>query len=146
MCIRDSVFDETIKNVLEWETEDCMHDLWRRSIMKYYNRALGNRDYSLFEVVHNGFRLPATVSNFGNVESVSGGSWGKIKTGATLKRLKTDQRATYLTKLEMLNCRFELERPKGMSVDELKNLSFYACLRFYSVQKARSLAGAPRNS
>ena len=43
-----SVFDETIKNVLEFETEDGLHDLWRRSIMKYYNRILGSRDYSLF--------------------------------------------------------------------------------------------------
>ena len=80
-----SVFNETSKHVLEWETEHGMHDLWRRSIRKYYSRVLCNHDYSLFEVVHNGLRLPATVSNFGNVEDVSVGSWSKIKTGATLK-------------------------------------------------------------
>ena len=69
-----TIFDDTIKKVLEFETEDGLHDLWRRSIMKYYNRILGNRDYSLFEVVHYGLRLPGTISNFGNVESVSVGT------------------------------------------------------------------------
>ena len=49
--------------------------LWRRTIVKFYNRILGNRDYTLFEVVHHGLRLPATISSFGDVFNAGLSSW-----------------------------------------------------------------------
>ena len=63
------LFGDVVATVCQFEEEDGVHDLWRRTIMKFYNRLLGNRDYSLFEVVHFGLRLPGTLSSFGPVES-----------------------------------------------------------------------------
>ena len=59
--------------------EDGMHDLWRRTIMKFYNRILGDRDYSLFEVAHFGLRLPGVLSSFGDVRSASVSNWATLK-------------------------------------------------------------------
>ena len=44
------LFDEVISDICTHEKEDGQSDLWRRTIMKFYNRILGNRDYTLFEV------------------------------------------------------------------------------------------------
>ena len=56
-----------------------MHDLWRRAILIFYSRVLGGRDYSLFETVHFGLRLPATVGKFWrNCECGFGGLGGGV--------------------------------------------------------------------
>ena len=73
------LFGDVVATVCQFEEEDGVHDLWRRTIMKFYNRLLGNRDYSLFEVVHFGLRLPGTLSSFGPVESVSVSNWSSVK-------------------------------------------------------------------
>ena len=71
MCIRDSIVTH--------EKENGHTDLWRRTIMKFYNRILGNRDYTLFEVVHHGLRLPAVISSFGDVFNASLSSWRAVR-------------------------------------------------------------------
>ena len=55
----------------DFEEDDGLNDLWRSAIMKFYSRVLGGRDYSPLKTVHFGLRLPATVSSFGSVRSVS---------------------------------------------------------------------------
>ena len=65
----------------EFEQEDGVHDLWRRTIMKFYSKLIGNRDYTLFEVVHFGLRLPGVLHSFGPVESVSLSNWASVKVG-----------------------------------------------------------------
>ena len=92
-----------VATVCQYEEEDGVHDLWRRTIMKFYNRLLGNRDYSLFEVVHFGLRLPGTLSSFGPVESVSVSNWSSVKRGASLRGLPKGDRVTHLSKLEIFN-------------------------------------------
>ena len=49
-----NLFDDIISDICTHDKEDGHSDLWRRTIMKFYNRILGNRDYTLFEVVHYG--------------------------------------------------------------------------------------------
>ena len=58
-----------------YEKDDGLKDLWRTAIMKFYSRVLGGRDYSLLEAVHFGLRLPATLSSFGDVRTVSISEW-----------------------------------------------------------------------
>ena len=79
-----SLFDEVLTDIAEFEKEDGSTDLWKRTIMKFYNRVLGNRDYTLFEVVHHGIGLPPTISSFGDVENASLSDWHSLKTGAAL--------------------------------------------------------------
>ena len=42
------LFGNVVETVCSFESEDGIHDLWRRTIMKFYNKILGDRDYSLF--------------------------------------------------------------------------------------------------
>ena len=125
------LFGDVVATVCEYEQEDGVHDLWRRTIMKFYNRLLGNRDYSLFEVVHFGLRLPGTLSSFGPVESVSVSNWSTVKRGAALRGLPTGDRVTHLNKLEVFNARSFLERPESVPLAALENLSFYAFWRLF---------------
>ena len=71
--------EDVLGKVVDYEMEDGMHDLWRRTIMQLYNRILGDRDYSLFEVVHFGLRLPGVLSGFGEVRSASVSNWAMLK-------------------------------------------------------------------
>ena len=41
------VFEDVIANVTQHEQEDGLHDMWRRTIMKFYSRILGDRVFSL---------------------------------------------------------------------------------------------------
>ena len=51
------LFGNVVETVCSIENEDGVHDLWRRTIMKFHSKLIGNRDYSLFEVGHSGLRL-----------------------------------------------------------------------------------------
>ena len=62
--------------------------------MKFYNRLLGNRDYSLYEVVHFGLRLPGVLSSFGPVEPVSVSNWSSVKRGKALRDSPAGSRVT----------------------------------------------------
>ena len=105
--------------------------------MKFYSRILGDRDYSLFEVMHFGLRLPGTLSSFGPVNSISVSNWSAVKRGRALRCLKKDERATYLSKVEIFNIRAHLELPRTVLVSHLESLSFYAFWRMYDVVKGR---------
>ncbi len=95
------VFDEVLTAVKSHEEEDGVHDLWRRTIMKFYSKVIGDREYSLFETVHFGLRLPPTLSSFQNVTNVSVSNWAVVKSAQELKG-STDKnaRATKLSKLD----------------------------------------------
>jgi hypothetical protein len=58
------MFEEVLDNIFKYELEDNMTDLWRRAIMKFYSRILGDRDYSLFEVVHFWHSIAGSVIFF----------------------------------------------------------------------------------
>jgi hypothetical protein len=77
-----ALFEEVVHKVVSFEDEDGAHDLWRRAIMKFYNQMLGNRDYSLLEVLHFGLRLPGVVSSLGAVRDVSVSQWTALRRGA----------------------------------------------------------------
>ena len=38
------VFRDVLTKVDDWEKEDGVHDLWRRTILKFYSRVIGDRD------------------------------------------------------------------------------------------------------
>ena len=65
------MFEDILTNMYKYEDEDGVHDLWRRTIMKFYSKILGGRDYSLFEVMHNALRLPHTLTCFPEVPKIS---------------------------------------------------------------------------
>ena len=71
-------FVDVTKTIDDFEDDNGLKDLWRTSIMKFYSKVLGGRDYSLLEAVHFGLRLPATISSFGEVRSVSISDWSVV--------------------------------------------------------------------
>ena len=75
----NEVFKNVLDNVEKHEEEDGLHDIWRRTIMKFYSQILGDREYSLFEVVHAGLGLPATLTNFGQVFHASVSDYVSLK-------------------------------------------------------------------
>ena len=131
------LFGDIAATVCEFEKEDGVHDLWRRTIMKFYSKMIGNRDYTLFEVVHFGLRLPGVLHSFGSVESVSLSHWSTVKSGYAMAKLPLSERATYLNKIELFNCRSELELPSSVTLEDLADISFYCFWRLYSVQGRR---------
>ena len=128
------VLEDVLCNIIDWDQEDGVHDLWRRAIMKCYSRILGGRDYSLFECLHFGLRLPGTLSSFGDVQSISVSNWAPLKRGKALRMLKKDDRATYFTKVEFFDARALLERSALVKEQDLHDLSFYAFWRMFDVQ------------
>ena len=66
-----------------WELAELDNDLWRTTIRKFYNRVIGDHDYSLFEVLHVGLRLPGTLSSFGHVATASVANWCSVKKTVT---------------------------------------------------------------
>ena len=131
------LFGEVASRVCEFENENGIHDLWRRTIMKFYSKLIGNRDYTLFEVVHFGLRLPGVLHNFGPVETVSVSNWATVKGKNKMKETLVRDRVTNLSKLEIFNCRGQLQLPASVSERDFKNISFYCFWRLYSVQGTR---------
>ena len=82
------LFEDVLDKVFQFEVEDGIHDMWRRTIMKFYSRILGDRDYSLFEVMHFGLRLPGVLSSFGDVQKASVSNWGTLKKAKEIAELK----------------------------------------------------------
>ena len=107
--------------------------MWRRTIMKFYSRILGDRDYSLFEVLHFGLRLPGVVSSFGDVKRASVSNWASLKKSHAVQRLDQTARVTNKSALETFNQRGDLQRPDKVPVDAVQNLSFYAFWRRFDV-------------
>ena len=101
--------------------------------MKFYSRVLGDRDYSLFEVLHFGLRLPGVLSSFGDVKRASVSNWSSVKTGPHAAFTKANQRITNRSALELFNCRGELKRPATLKDEALSGISFYAFIRMYDV-------------
>ena len=73
------LFEHVLKAIDDFEVEDGVQDLWRRTIMKFYSKILGDRDYSLSEVMHFGLRLPHTISSFAQTVSASASDWVPLK-------------------------------------------------------------------
>ena len=133
----NALFEDVLQTVYKYETEDGLSDLWRRSIMKFYSRILGDREYTLFEVMHYGLRLPSTLSSFGQPVSVSVSNWSSVQNVWTLRRAQANERATNLSKLELFSQRATLELPRAMKPEQLENLSFYAFWRLFDVRSQR---------
>ena len=62
-----TLFDNVLSDVCQHEREDGHADLWRRTVLKFYNRIVGERDYTLFEVVRYGLRLPPVLSAWSGI-------------------------------------------------------------------------------
>ena len=105
--------------------------------MKFSSKVLGGRDYSLLEAVHFGLRLPATISSFGEVRSVSISDWSVVKHREALKNSKGSDRATFHNKRELFDQRRHLGRSSTVSDDDLKHLSMYAFWRLFDVVKGK---------
>ena len=126
-----------MSDIFTHEKEDGHHDLWRRTIMKFYNRVLGDRDYTLFEVVRTGLRLPPILSSFGTVENLSLSSWRTLRRPAATSGIdKDDELVVSANKVDVFNLRATLPRPPSITDMDLADLSFYAFYRqFYYHQK-----------
>ena len=83
-----TVFREVLTNIHDWEQEDGVHDLWRRTIFKFYSRIIGDRDYSLFEAMHF---CPGTLSNFGDVHSASVANYAPCKPASVVASSRDDE-------------------------------------------------------
>lgn len=129
------LFADVLEKVHEWEEEDGIKDLWRKTIMKFYSRVVGDRDYSLFETVHFGLRLPGTLSNFGTVEGKSVSNRSSVKRGQALHSLQDGDRATHLSPLELFNYRDGLKLPSTVTKEDLENTSFYSFWRIFNVNR-----------
>ena len=129
-----SLFENVLKNVCDYN-EDGLSDLWRRTIMKFYSRIIGDREYPLTEVVHAGLGLPPTISSFGDVVPVNVSDWVAVR--KNVQYLDDDADVTTTTKMERFSARGELERPKTIKEADLVNLSLYAFWRLYDVQRKR---------
>ena len=105
--------------------------------MKFYSRILGDRDYSLFEVVHFGLRLPAVLSSFTPVTSASVSNWASLKKTVNIATAKPSDRITYQSKLEQFSNRAYLKRPARLPEDDIKHISFYAFWRMFGVHGNR---------
>ena len=127
------LFGNVVETVCSFESEDGIHDLWRRTIMKFYSKLIGNRDYSLFEVAHFGLRLPGVLSSFGPVESITVSNWASLKRGKAFQSTKPDARVTHLNKLELFDNRQFLKRSSQIADSDLENISFYCFWRLFSV-------------
>ena len=125
------LFGTVVDTVCSFESEDGIHDLWRRTIMKFYSKLIGNRDYSLFEVAHFGLRLPGVLSSFGPVESITVSNWSSLKRGKALQCTKADERVTHLNKLELFDNRQYLKRSSVIQDSDLENLSSYCFWRVF---------------
>ena len=93
-----SVFDSVLQDIYTHEQENGQADLWRRTILKFYNRVLGDRDYTLFEVVRHGLRLPPILSSFGDVHKVSLSSWRSLESSAAITAALEDEPLVSLNK------------------------------------------------
>ena len=130
-----TLFADVVEKMLDFEQEDGIKDFWRKTVMKFYSRVVGDRDYSLFETVHFGMGLPGTLSSFGTVESKNVSNWSSFKRGHALRCLQEGDRATNLSPLELFNCRDSLKLPRTVTKDDLENLSFYSFWRIFNVTK-----------
>ena len=128
------VFTEVLEQICEWDDDNGLHDLWRRMIFKCYSRVLGGRDYSLLETMHYGLRLPATISSFGNVKSVSVSHWSSLKRRRQIEGAEENARITNFTKLEAFDRRALLARSPLIADHELLDLSMYAFWRLFDVE------------
>ena len=117
-----TLFEDVLKDVEQYEVEDGHVDLWRRTIQKFYNRVIGNRDYTLFEVVRYGIRLPPILSSFGEVHNASVSSWRALKPAHTMQYQTEDEAATTMNKLEIFSARATFKRPRTIHEDDLRNL------------------------
>ena len=93
------LFENVLKAVDTYELEDGVQDLWRRTIMKFYSKILGDRDYSLFEVMHFGLRLPHTVSSFPQTVAASVSNWASLKSSFEYYKTDKHDRITNLSKI-----------------------------------------------
>ena len=105
--------------------------------MKFYSRILGDRDYSLFEVMHFGLRLPGVLSSFGDVQKASVSNWGTLKSAKEIANLNEGDDVTNSSALQKFNRRSQLELPRTIQSSDLENIPFYAFSRIYDVYRGR---------
>ena len=129
------VFTEVLDQICTWDTDNGLHDLWRRMIFKCYSRVLGGRDYSLLETLHVGLRLPGTISSFGDVRSISISDWTSLKRRTAIGQAEDHERISNLSKLEYFNRRRYLDRSPLVHDPDLQDLSMYAFWRLFDVVK-----------
>lgn len=104
------LFEDVLDKVFQFEVEDGIHDMWRHTIMKFYSRILGDRDYSLFEVLHFGLRLPGVLSSFSDVHKASVSNWGTLKRSKEIKELDEYDAVTNSSALGTFNARGGLKK------------------------------------
>ena len=126
-----TLFDDVLSDVWTHEEEDGHVDLWRRTILKFYNRILGGRDYALFEVVRYGTQLPPVLSTFGEVQNASLSSWRALRDRRRVAASQDEATVLKPNKSEYFNQRGSLARPSTITEANLRDISFYAFWRQY---------------
>ena len=104
------LFEDVLDKIFQFELEDGIHDMWRRTIVKFYSRILGDRDYSLFEVMHFGLRLPGVLSSFGDVHKASVSNWG------TFEKERSNRKAEGRRRCEQLKCFAEVQQTQRIEI------------------------------
>ena len=102
--LRDSV-DEVCKYAQEGEPVDFL----RQSLQKFYARTLGERDYTIFEAVHLGLRLPLVFGNF-HVVSLNTSGTRRLKTMKQLEQAGPDEPIAWDSKVDHFDNRLALLR------------------------------------
>ena len=97
---------------------------------------LGNRDYTLFEVVHHGLRLPAVISSFGDVFNASLSSWRAVRPFRPQEDAE-DENLLAPNKSDIFNARAMLKLPRTVDPSDLQNISFYCFWRLYHSSAGR---------
>ena len=65
------VLSDVVDHVWEWECDDVFHTLWRRAFVTCYSQVRGGSNYSPFETLHVGLRLPVAIFSVGTAHPVS---------------------------------------------------------------------------
>ena len=97
--LRDSV-DEVCKHTREGEPIDFL----RKSLQKFYSRTLGDRDYTIFEAMFLGLRLPL-VNSLVPIDSLNTSGTRALKSAKQLQGAGTDAEISWPSKVDKFDDR-----------------------------------------
>ena len=125
------VLKDAVHEVCTHVPENKGMDLLRRSLQKFYARAVGGRDFGIWEAVHLGLRLPLV---FPLMETVPLNTTGarRMKNEAEMQKGGDDEAVHWDSKVDKFDKRLELLNRMSLGrgardalVDELRHMSLY---------------------
>ena len=137
--LKDAV-DEVCNYVPEGEGADFL----RRSIQKFFARALGERDYHLYEAVPLGLQLPQVIPLM-PVVSLNTSGTRPLKSAKELKDAPDTAYVHHDSKIDKFDKRLEIvekQRARGdlsIAVEEVRDVSLYEFWWKFHLQKGKML-------